>query len=104
MVRKVRSTSWVSIFATYHSSQYRICNSFPALQSKTPSLIMQCATRASDIISHQGTIFLTFSTVATDEVRKEVELAKIRNDQSHPEEHSLSILNFHQNMGLFITK
>jgi hypothetical protein len=44
---------------------------------------MQCATRASDIISHQGTIFLTFSTVATDEVRKEVELAKIRNDQSH---------------------
>jgi hypothetical protein len=56
---------------------------------------MQCATRASDIISHQGTIFLTFSTVATDEVRKEVESAKIQNAQSHSEEHSLNKLNFH---------
>ena len=33
---------WVSICATYHSSQHRLCNSFPALQSP-PSLIMQYA-------------------------------------------------------------
>jgi hypothetical protein len=50
-------------------------------------------------LPHQGTTFLTFSTVTTDEVRKGVEPGKIRNAQSHSEEHSLNHLNFHQNMG-----
>jgi hypothetical protein len=55
-------------------------------------------------LPHQGTTFLTFSTVTTDEVRKKVESAKIRNAQSHSEEHSLNSLIFHQKMGFFITK
>ena len=34
-------------------------------------------------IPHQGTAFLSFSTDTIDEVRKEVESAKIQNDQIH---------------------
>jgi hypothetical protein len=55
-------------------------------------------------LPHQGTTFLSFSTDTTDEVRKEVESAKIRTTQSHLEKHSLNNLNFHQKMGFFITK
>jgi hypothetical protein len=55
-------------------------------------------------LSHHDTTFLAFSTETTCEVRKEVESVKIRNAQSHSEEHSLNNLNFHQKMGFFITK
>jgi hypothetical protein len=72
--------------------------------SKTPSLSMQYAKGASSRISHQDTPFLSFSMDTTDEVRKEVESAKIRTTQSHLEKHSLNNLNFHQKMGFFITK
>jgi hypothetical protein len=46
-------------------------------------------------LPHQGTTFLSFSTDTIDEVRKEVESAKIQNAQIHSEEHSLNKLNFH---------